>query len=165
MPDDKPTGSRSITLDPLLEHDLTLTAKRVESALAAGLRMSWITGGNEDEGVEFDLSCGAGVGSPYMILSVTKDGETRYEVADVRTMLQTWVNAVLKEPSPPWWTGQYPVDAQVDVYDHDRWYSGRVTASGPDGLLIEGPRIDSRSLHWTISGDEIPKHVRRKADG
>ncbi len=75
---------------------LTLTATPQTERYMA-LHQSWIDGAG-NEGVEFHLACGAGVGSPYLHLWVKNErGETRREVIDIRPMLTTWVNQVLDD--------------------------------------------------------------------
>lgn len=92
-------GGRRITLDAVLEpHDVVLKARRVESSLSAGFRMDWLSG--SADGVEVNLSCGAGCGSPYMVLSVSKDGDTvGEEIVDMRDVVQTWAASILAEPT------------------------------------------------------------------
>lgn len=55
--------------------------------LSAGFRIAWVSG--EDAESEIDLSCGAGVGSPFMVFSRKdkKTGKVRYAVADVRPLM------------------------------------------------------------------------------
>jgi hypothetical protein len=58
-----------------------------KNPLAAGLRVNWVDG--EDDDSEINLSCGAGVGSPYMVFSRKdkKTGKTKYAVCDIRPMI------------------------------------------------------------------------------
>ena len=100
------TNGRRITLDPIMERDpLTVEVRRVENSLPAGLRQPWISGTGDDHGggsVHFDLSCGAGVGSPYMILAVQpKGGERIEEVIDMRDVLNDWVKAAIAAGPDP----------------------------------------------------------------
>jgi len=60
------------------------------------LSVEWISG--EGDGIEFDLTAGAGVGSPYLRLTVTlANGDRVVEVIDIRKGLTAWVNAIVKE--------------------------------------------------------------------
>lgn len=58
------------------------------NALSAGFRVGWING--KSDKCEIDLSCGAGVGTPFMVFSRTdrKTGKTRYAVCDIRPMVK-----------------------------------------------------------------------------
>lgn len=76
---------------------LILKPKRRTDTLSMGLRQEWISGEGKP-GLSFDLTCGAGLGSPYMILAVTKpDGEVVREVVDMRPVVTDWVNQVMAE--------------------------------------------------------------------
>jgi hypothetical protein len=60
------------------------------------LSVQWISG--EGDGVSFDLTSGAGVGSPYLQLTVTlADGTRVSEAIDIRKGLSDWVEAIVKE--------------------------------------------------------------------
>lgn len=75
--------------------ELTVTAERKTGweALEMGFRQEWISG--EAEGVEVNLSAGAGLGSPWLILTVKEgDADTVFEAIDVRPLLQQWANKV-----------------------------------------------------------------------
>ena len=61
------------------------------------LRQAWIDGSDDADGVEFHLTCGAGVGSPFMHLTVKRGGQRRTEIIDIRPFLTTWVTAVLDD--------------------------------------------------------------------
>lgn len=87
------SGGRPLTLDPLAEHDVVMPARKVESSIAAGFRVDWVSGDNDD--VTFQLCAGAGFGSPYMVLTVKLDGRDVQEVVDMRDVLPAWVNAVV----------------------------------------------------------------------
>lgn len=73
----------------------TLTVKplRTEDTIQHGLRVEWLSGSDE-EGLTFDLTAGAGVGSPYLILTVTEGDRTIREVVDMRTVVHDWVDQV-----------------------------------------------------------------------
>ena len=58
--------------------------------------VEWISG--EGDGIAFDLTSGAGVGSPYLRLTVTlADGTRVTEAIDIRKGLTEWVNAIVSE--------------------------------------------------------------------
>lgn len=69
--------------------------------LEAGLRVNWVDG--EDDTCEINLSCGAGVGSPYMVFSRRdkKSGETRWAVADVRPIISVLATEMKKLSTQP----------------------------------------------------------------
>jgi hypothetical protein len=73
---------------------LALWPDRVDTAIAAGLRVPW--GSGDVEGWEFDITCGAGVGSPYMVLTLRKEGEDSIdEVIDMRPFFESWVRSAI----------------------------------------------------------------------
>lgn len=66
------------------------------------MSMGWLDGKSSDGTVEFDLSCGAGIGGRQLSLQVTHtaaDGTktTRNEVVDVGTLAQSWVKAIVAD--------------------------------------------------------------------
>lgn len=68
----------------------------------AGFRTGWVSGEDEDTGMRFDLSAGAGLGSPYMTLTVElPDGTTVYEYVDITEVLQVRVAAIVAEHDQP----------------------------------------------------------------
>lgn len=75
--------------------ELNVSAVRHEDTLFVGLRQEWLSGEDEENGVEFSLTSGAGLGSPYLTLTVElpNDGVVR-EVVDVRDLVTQWVNKV-----------------------------------------------------------------------
>lgn len=80
---------RRITLDPIAEPIIVETEVReVESTIPAGFRIEWISGSHE--GVDFDLSAGAGVGSKYLTIRV---GD-RYWVVDMELWFTEFLNRV-----------------------------------------------------------------------
>lgn len=100
------SGGRQMTLDPVMDRQpLKVIPRRVESTIAAGFRVDWITGTGSQEGDEvdgFDLTCGAGVGGRYLILHVAmKDGTAIEEIVDMTQMVEQWVRAaVAAGPTP-----------------------------------------------------------------
>lgn len=77
--------------------ELNVGAARHENTLFAGLRQEWLTGEDPASGAEFSLTSGAGLGSPYLMLSVRMpDGETIREAVDVRDLVTQWVSQVLE---------------------------------------------------------------------
>jgi len=94
--------ARKITLEPVIEREwLKFQPVRVESSIAAGFRVGWMDFEN-DEGLKFDVSCGAGVGSPWMILSVDHpDVGHIEEVVDIRAIVNEWVRAAIAAGPTP----------------------------------------------------------------
>ena len=82
-------NGRRITLGPVMERDpLTIQPVRVESAISAGFRIDWLSG-EDEKGMTFNLACGAGVGSPYMTLTVKQDGiMVGQEIVDMREVMK-----------------------------------------------------------------------------
>jgi hypothetical protein len=77
---------------------LTVESVRHDSTLFAGLRQAWIDGAEPDTGMSFDLTCGAGLGSPYLVLSVKlADGTKVSETIDIRPLLTAWVDSVVTQ--------------------------------------------------------------------
>lgn len=92
-------NGRRLTLDPItFVAPISLPRRRVESSLPCGLRVSWMAGDFRFEGSSytFDLTCGAGVGSPWLILSVrSTDGESVEEIVDMGEVTKTWLEAIV----------------------------------------------------------------------
>ena len=61
------------------------------------LSVNWIDGESSDGEVVFNLTAGAGVGSPYMTLNVKVDGKSMNEYVDVRDLLTDWVERIVAE--------------------------------------------------------------------
>jgi hypothetical protein len=71
------SGGRKITLDPLEERDLKVSARRVESTLAAGFKVGWVDGTLPD-GRELEVCVGAGVGSEWLTAHI---GDKQYAIS------------------------------------------------------------------------------------
>jgi hypothetical protein len=66
--------------------------------LFAGLRQDWMSGTEDESGVEFMMTSGAGLGSPYLTISVTfPDGSKVYEFVDMTEFLTDRLNAIVAE--------------------------------------------------------------------
>lgn len=77
---------RSVTFNTVLKPGGTLS-----------LALEWMSGGSEDGTIGFDLVCGAGLGSPFLTLTV-KVGDLRItETADIREGLTAWVERLAAE--------------------------------------------------------------------
>lgn len=61
------------------------------------LMMGWLTGDDPESDIHFSLSCGAGMGNPRLLLSVTVDGTTFRESVDIRDVTREWVGQILAE--------------------------------------------------------------------
>lgn len=96
------SGGRRITLDPMMARDpLTIQPVRVESAIPAGFRIDWLSG-EDEKGMTFNLACGAGVGSPYMTLTVKQDDVTvGQEIVDMRDVVKVWIPALVAAGPTP----------------------------------------------------------------
>jgi hypothetical protein len=68
--------------------------------IAAGLRQHWSDGSYGD--LEFEVSSGAGLGSPWLTLLVKRDGKTiAQEVVDLRDLVPAWLDAILADGPTP----------------------------------------------------------------
>lgn len=95
------------------------------------LRMAWLSGDDDARDVHFDLTCGAGVGNPMLIMSVDHDKTTTREAIDIRDLATAWVEAIVAD------TNEYhemTVDVFLDEDDQWRWHAqtlnGRIVAHG-----------------------------------
>lgn len=70
----------SVTLE---KRTLQVEALRVEHTMPMGFRMGWATGKNEDTNAEFEVNCGAGVGSGWITARL---GDQHYAI-NVRAIL------------------------------------------------------------------------------
>jgi hypothetical protein len=96
------TGGRQITLDPIMETptEVKLPRRRVESLIPAGFRQLWSDGTYGD--LEFEVSSGAGLGSPWLTLLVKRDGATiAQEVVNLRELVPAWLDAVVADGPTP----------------------------------------------------------------
>jgi hypothetical protein len=59
----------------------------VESSLPYGLRVQWAKGNRGRE--SFNVTCGAGVGSPWIIFEKTSKGKTRTVVLNVSKLIES----------------------------------------------------------------------------
>jgi hypothetical protein len=99
-------NGRRVTLDPVMEREpVPLPVRRVESALPTGFRVEWLTGnGIDDDGatVEFNLTVGAGFGSPWMVLTINHAEHGRIEeVVNIQDVVEAWVNAAVAAGATP----------------------------------------------------------------
>lgn len=72
-----------------MKHKITLEFDDQVNAVSLGFRQSWIDGesGKGKKKTSINLSCGAGVGSPWLLFSKTANGKTRYFAADIRKVV------------------------------------------------------------------------------
>lgn len=64
--------------------------------LELGFRQGWISADDVDNGVSAELLTGAGCGTPYMILHVTRPGKPLIvETVDMSDHLAAWINAAI----------------------------------------------------------------------
>lgn len=70
-----------------------MRAEAKDDVLFAGLRQEWISG-DDGHGTSFDLTVGAGLGSPYMVMRFEQDGATTYEVVDFRAVADAWATSI-----------------------------------------------------------------------
>lgn len=81
------------------ERELIITAKSRtdKNPFGGGFVQEWITGENDE--VEFSVRSGAGLGNPYLTLSLHRKGseDTIFEDVDIRKVAETWVSSILDE--------------------------------------------------------------------
>jgi hypothetical protein len=74
--------------------DMVIEVATVPDSIHAGFRQEWVAA--EDGDIKATLTSGAGLGSPYMVLTVEREGKpTIYETVDVRTFLPGWIDAAV----------------------------------------------------------------------
>ena len=79
-----PEDDRFIKPHPV---EITVEEIDVSTSIECGFRQEWISG-TSPSGVELELSCGAGCGSPWAEVRVKpKDGEVKYFRIDGRELL------------------------------------------------------------------------------
>lgn len=75
---------------------MELTVKTTEPDDRLFLRRSWVDG--TGDGVKFDLSCGAGLGSSIVHLTVElEDGRRMYSTFDMASVLVGWVDGIVEK--------------------------------------------------------------------
>lgn len=67
-----------------------------ESTSGLSLMLEWLTG-ESDDGVEFQVACGAGLGNTTLRCSVTVDDNTITETIDIRPLVEAWVTDIVEE--------------------------------------------------------------------
>jgi hypothetical protein len=84
-----------MTLDPIGigEFPIELMMREVEVPIVAGFQVPWGKVETEEFG-PIDLTTGAGVGSPYGILTMGKAGARRYFIFNANDLLNAITNAV-----------------------------------------------------------------------
>lgn len=77
-----------------MKHKITIVFDDKKSPLSVGFRVNWVDG--EDKKAKINLSCGAGVASPYMVFSYQdkKTGKTRYAVGDITPVVHALATAL-----------------------------------------------------------------------
>ena len=82
--------------NPVSVSDLTIPAATLgeRGLLALGFRQDWLSG--KDDDTEVTITSGAGLGSPYLILTVERPGKaTIHEAIDMRDVLPKWAEAAI----------------------------------------------------------------------
>jgi hypothetical protein len=170
------SDGRPITLDPFWTTVLTVKPKRVENSLGAGLRVEWLSaeGSPDSEWESMHVSCGGGFGSPWLTMTVTmRDGTSRDEVLDGRTLVQSWFEAVLAGGATPkqWWLAQFPVGTRVEVrrYDGDdeQIQPGTVESCTDEGVGVRRdpePEQDTTidPLYVWLDADMLIRRLRKE---
>lgn len=84
------SGGRRITLDPISPLiPITVEVREVESTIPCGFQLGWFEG-TTDEGVDFEMLSGAGLGSPWLTFKV---GDKHY-CLNGKDILTTLLNSV-----------------------------------------------------------------------
>lgn len=97
-------NGRRITLDPVLPvQPIPAEVRRVEMAIPAGFQVPWMDGTADNDGtpITYDLTCGAGVGSRWIVLTVHIGDERRTEVLDMAKFAQAWIAQVVEGAPTP----------------------------------------------------------------
>jgi len=87
------SSGRENTLDPIETIGTGLQVQRVDSTISCGFRVGWFSG-ETDDGHEYELTVGAGVGSQWLTMKV--DGK-RYR-ADMAEWFEAFVREVIDDP-------------------------------------------------------------------
>lgn len=72
--------------------EFTVVSKDASTFLS--LSQHWISA-DGDDGLELNLSCGAGVGSPYLTMSASKGGRHVRETIDVKELFTAWADHLI----------------------------------------------------------------------
>lgn len=82
---------KAIALSTLQATIATITPT---DAVHLGFRVPWMTTEPEDTNWSAELTCGAGVGTGWLILNISyADGEQTYEVVDMTEFVADWIHA------------------------------------------------------------------------
>lgn len=76
---------------------VTFEAELEEGRQTYLLMQQWIGGEGKGTGLEFDLTCGAGVGNSFMRLTVRRGGKMVSELVDITSGLTAWVTRLAEE--------------------------------------------------------------------
>ena len=71
------------------KHDVTLIVEEVDNTISCGLRQDFLNGESQDGSVKFNMTCGAGLGTPWIAMSIDRDGVERHFRVDVRTLMSS----------------------------------------------------------------------------
>lgn len=82
-------SKRKITLDPVREIETTIKIREVESTIAAGFKIEWMSGSEPSVG-EYAMYAGAGVGSRWLTMHV---GGKEYAI-DMAEFFQNFIAEV-----------------------------------------------------------------------
>ena len=80
----------------MMGRTLTVTPEPFDGMV---LTQAWVEGESPDGKIEFELTCGAGLGSTHVKLSVknTVTGERRVELFEMRGVIEEWVGQIAEE--------------------------------------------------------------------
>lgn len=87
-------GGRLLNLETtrVATYPMTVELHQVDTPpLFAGMQQVWLDG--NENGLEYALSVGAGLGSRYMILTLEQNGKKIYEVVNIVEFFTRWVGA------------------------------------------------------------------------
>jgi hypothetical protein len=104
---------RALTLDPVMPViPIHVEPRRVESSMPAGFRVGWMHGGaltGEHADSTFSLTAGAGVGTPWLVLTIKNADGTYFgeEVIDMTDVVTAWIEKMITQgPTPAKETGE-----------------------------------------------------------
>lgn len=72
----------------------------IEAAML-GEQHEWLAVNDTDADVHYALTSGAGYGNTYVVLAVTRNGETVREAFDIRNLVVDWYMAIAHQEATP----------------------------------------------------------------
>lgn len=81
-----------------IKANLNVEETDLDGSIGCGLRQEWITADRESDGTQIEMSCGAGLGSPWLQIQITdSEGKKRYFRSNIAEFLQEFVDKVTEQ--------------------------------------------------------------------